>query len=319
LLPQLTSSLYFYTPMKKITLFLISMLIGEAGFAQLKVQRLLTESLSDPISIDALNPALSWQITAPQRNVMQTAYQIRVSTSSDDLKRGKHLVWNTGKILSDQSVYVIYKGDALKSAQRYYWQVKVWDNTGKNSGWSEPATWQMGLLTPADWQAKWITPGFTEDAERPSPLFRKEFSSAKKIKYAVAYITAHGLYEAQINGHRIGDAYLTPGWTSYNKRLEYQAYDVTNLLREGQNAIGATLGSGWYRGHVGYDPTPNLYGKDIALLFQLQITYTDGTTAMVVSDDSWKSSTGAIRSSEIYYGETIDARKNPKRLDRPRF
>jgi len=176
------------------------------------------------------------------------------------------------------------------------------------------------LLTPADWKAQWITPGFTEGSpEQPSPIFRKEFRIAKKVRSAIAYITAHGLYEAQINGQRVGNAYLTPGWTSYNKRLQYQAYDVTPLLQQGDNAVGATLGSGWYRGHVGYDPTPNIYGKDIALLLQLQITYTDGSTATVVSDDSWKSSTGAIRSSEIYYGETIDARKEQKGWARPGF
>ena len=219
--------------MKKVILLFISVHMAAICFAQPKVQHLLTENLINPICIDALNLALSWQITEPGRGVMQTAYEIRVS--SIDSKGSKHSVWNTGKIASDQSTYIIYEGEGLVSGQQYFWQVKVWDNSGKNSGWSEVASWQMGLLTPADWQAKWITPGFKEDAAQPSPLFRKEFTSTKKVKYAVAYITAHGLYEAQINGHRIGDAYLTPGWTSYNKRLQYQAYDVTGLLRQGDN------------------------------------------------------------------------------------
>lgn len=299
--------------MKKISLLFLLILTCITGFAQLKVQDLTAETLTNPLSIDNPHPGFSWMLSSPQRNVMQTAYQIRVSM-------GKHEVWNTGKVASDQSLYIIYRGEALRPGQKYSWQVKVWDNSGRNSGWSEPATWQMGLLTPADWQAKWITPGYKEDSlEHHCPLFRKEFSLNKKIRTATAYITAHGLYEAQINGRRIGDAYLTPGWTSYNKRLEYQAYDVAGLLRDGENAVGATLGDGWYRGHVGYDPTPNLYGKDIALLFQLHITYTDGTTATIVSDNSWKSSTGAIRSSEIYYGETIDARKAQKGWAEPGF
>ena len=305
--------------MRKIIFVFFALLVGGTSYAQIKVQHLLTEDLVNPISIDAPAPRFSWQLSSPQRDVMQTAYEIRVGTSNEKIK-GKDVVWNSGKTLSDQSAYVTYKGGELKTGQKYFWQVRVWDNLGKASDWSEIASWQMGLLTPADWKAQWITPGFTEGSpEQPSPIFRKEFRIAKKVRSAIAYITAHGLYEAQINGQRVGNAYLTPGWTSYNKRLQYQAYDVTPLLQQGDNAVGATLGSGWYRGHVGYDPTPNIYGKDIALLLQLQITYTDGSTATVVSDDSWKSSTGAIRSSEIYYGETIDARKEQKGWARPGF
>src|SRR5258708_27018885 len=153
------------------------------------------------------------------------------------------------------------------SGQKYIWQVRVWDNTGKASEWSAPASWQMGLLTPADWKAQWITPGFKEDSvNRPSPMFRKAFLLSKKVQSAIAYITAHGLYEAQINGRRVGDAYLTPGWTSYNKRLQYQAYDVTHLIRPGKNAIGVMLGSGWYRGYIGLIGQHHLYLEDLALL-----------------------------------------------------
>ena len=287
--------------MRKILTLLFALLFCNYVFAQLKVDHLLTEDLPNPLSIDALTPRFSWQLNAGnQRNVMQTAYEINVSD-------GKHKIWSSGKVASDQSAYVDYKGEALKSSEKYTWQVRVWDNAGKPTAWSMPATFKMGLLTPTDWKAQWITPDFVEDSVmRPSPLFRKEFQLKKKIKSATAYITAHGLYEAQINGHRVGNAYLTPGWTSYNKRLQYQAYDVTGLLKNGANAVGATLGSGWYRGAVGYNPTPNLYGKDIALLFQLQVRYTDGTVDYIVSDGSWKSSTGPIRFAQIYNGAIID-------------
>lgn len=302
--------------MKKPILFFLALLMGAACFAQVKVQYLLTENKPDPISIDALNPRLSWQLNAgDKRGVMQTAYEIKVSRA-----KGKQAVWKTGKVMSDQSMYITYKGERLVSGQKYEWQVRVWDNSGKASAWSAPAAWQMGILSTADWKAKWITPGFVEDSvNRPSPLFRKAFSLTKKVQSATAYITSHGLYEAQINGHRVGDAYLTPGWTSYNKRLQYQAYDVTALLQAGNNAVGAELGSGWYRGYFGYDPKPNLYGKDIALLFQLEVTYTDGTTATIVSDDSWKSSTGPVRFAEIYYGATIDDRKQQKNWSTTNF
>jgi alpha-L-rhamnosidase len=184
----------------------------------------------------------------------------------------------------------------------------VWDNNNKASQWSESAYFTTAFLNVADWKAQWIEPGFTEDAVmRPSPIFRREFNTSKRIKKAIANITAHGMYEAQVNGKRVGDAYLTPGWTTYKKRLQYQTYDITNLLNSGKNAIGVTLGSGWYRGVIGFNNNINYFGKDIALLFQLDITYTDGTTEQVISDNSWKSSTGAIRFSEIYNGETIDA------------
>ena len=156
---------------------------------------------------------------------MQTAYEIRVLSN-------KKAVWNPGKVSSDQSVHIPYAGAPLQSGKKYSWQVRVWDHSGKASAWSAPAFFQMGLLNKNDWKAKWIEPGFKEDSPHASPLFRKQFSLHKKIAAATAYITSHGLYEAHINGKRVGDAYLTPGWTSYNKRLQYQAYDVTNLLKD---------------------------------------------------------------------------------------
>ncbi|MEO6705544.1 MAG: family 78 glycoside hydrolase catalytic domain, partial [Ginsengibacter sp.] len=254
-------------------------------------------------------PQFSWRLTSDKRNVMQTAYEIRIGSNYDLLKKNKNLEWNSGKILSDESVHVIYKGNALQSGKKYFWQVRVRDNYGKTSEWSAPASFQMGLLNTNDWKAKWIQPGYIEDTIlRPSPMFRKQFTANKKIKSAAIFITAHGLYEAQINGKRVGNDYFTPGWTSYNKRLQYQEYDVTNLVKEGNNAIGVTLGSGWYRGHLAWENNKDIYGKDISLLLQLEITYNDGSTKTIVSDESWKSTTGSIRSSSIYDGETIDAR-----------
>jgi alpha-L-rhamnosidase len=291
--------------MKKIFLLCPALLFSAlACFAQLKVEGLLCENTPSPVGIDVKSPGLSWQLSSPQRNTLQTAYEIQVSNTP--AFGGKAVVWKTGKVNSDSSVHVYYKGSPLTSGKKYYWHVRVWDNYGKTSEWSAPATWQMALLNTTDWKAQWIAPGFTEEESRPSPLFRKEFSAAKKILTATAYITAHGLYEAQINGQRVGDAYLTPGWTSYNKRLQYQTYDVTALLKNGGNAIGVTLGSGWYRGYL--TQKNNNFGSDISLLFQLNITYTDGSTAVIASDGSWRSSTGPIRYSEIYHGETYDAR-----------
>lgn len=293
--------------MKKVLFVLIgSLILNLSATAQIRLKNLRTENLNNPIGLDISQPRFSWQLLSEKRNVLQTAYELKLGDDPKVLATNK-TIWSTGKVASDQSIHVPYNGPALQSGKRYYWQVRVWDNSGKASSWSTPVFFQMGLLNPADWSASWITPGFEDDSLRSSPLFRKEFTSNKKIKSAIAYITAHGLYEAQINQKRIGDAYFTPGWTSYNKRLQYQVYDVTNLVKEGDNAIGVTLGNGWYRGNFSFT-NKNIYGKDIAMLFQLDIVYTDGTTSRIISDESWKSSTGAIRYSEIYAGEMIDAR-----------
>jgi len=283
-----------------------------AGYSQVTVTNLLTENRTNPTGVDAVKPRFSWQLFSDKRNVLQTAYEIR-------LMFGKDMYWASDKINSDQSVQVGYRGKALQSGEKYSWKVKVWDNKGKASAWSAPSEFQIALLNNSDWKAKWITPGYEEDSLRASPLFRKQFNSNKKIVRAIAYVTSHGLYLAQINGKKVGDAYLTPGWTSYNKRLQYQTYDVTNLLKNGSNAIGVTLGSGWYRGIIGFTNSVNVYGKDIALLFQLNIKYSDGCTESVVSDGSWKSSTGSIVYAEIYNGETIDARKEKTGWELPGY
>jgi len=291
---------------KKLCIVAFLQLSAFFCIAQVTVQHLLTENLSNPIGLDNKAPRLSWQLSGTQRNIVQAAYEIRVSAGAD----GKKPVWNSGKVVSAQSVQVPYAGTALESRQRYTWQVRVWDNGGKASAWSSPAFWLTGMFSPTDWKAQWIQPGYAEESTlQASPLFRKEFSSGKKVGSATATITAHGLYEAQLNGRRIGDAYLTPGWTSYNKRLQYQVYDVTDLVKNGKNTIGVTLGSGWYRGFIAWGGQHNFYGKDLALLFQLEIRYSDGSSEIIASDGSWKATAGPIRNSEIYDGETIDGRE----------
>lgn len=291
-----------------------------ACFSQIQVKQLLCENSSNPIGIDIPWPQLSWQLSSLKRDVMQLAYEIRVGDDINLLTKGKGLQWSTTKVASDQSVHVVYKGADLQSAKKYFWQVRVWDNTGNVSAWSEPAFWQMGFLKPADWKAKWIKAGYDEDTLlRPSPLFRKIFTTAKKIRSATVFITSHGLYESFINGQRISDAYLTPGFTSFNKRLQYQVYDVTKMLQQGKNTVGVALGNGWYRGNLVWEGNKNLFGRELSLLCQLNITYTDGTSEHIISDDSWKSSTGSIQSSEIYHGETIDARVEKDRWNTPAY
>ncbi len=293
-------------PMKRVLHLLLLQCFALLSVAQVSVKNPLTENLKNPLGVD-VQPRFSWQLASDKRNIMQTAYEIRVSDSPASLAKGT--VWNSSKVNSDQSLFVPYGGPAVQSGKKYFWQVRVWDNANKASAWSEPSFFQMGMLKATDWKAKWITQGFPEDTvKRPSPYFRKTFSTNKKITSATAYITALGIYEAFINGKRIGDAYLTPGWTSYNNRLQYQVYDVTSLITTGNNAIGAVLGSGWYRGYIGFSGQKNFYGKELALLMQVELVYADGTIETIITDESWKSSTGSIISSEIYHGETIDSR-----------
>jgi alpha-L-rhamnosidase len=280
------------------------MLMSVIAAAQVKLQNVLVENRTNPVGLDTKQPRFSWQLVSDKRNVMQSAYEIKVTDES------KKQVWASGKVDSDQSVFVPYGGPALASAAKYNVQVRVWDNNMKASNWSE-GWWQTALFNTSDWKAKWMMTGLTEDTVvRTGPIFRKEFAASKKVASAMAFITAQGLYEAFINGNRVGDSYLTPGWTSYNKRLQYQQYDVTKMIASGNNAIGISAGSGWYRGFIGFSGQHNFYGKDIAVLFQLQIKYTDGTSDVIVSDESWKNSTGSIISSEIYHGEAIDNRED---------
>ncbi|HSD66420.1 MAG TPA: family 78 glycoside hydrolase catalytic domain, partial [Vicinamibacteria bacterium] len=190
------------------------------------------------------------------------------------------------------------------------------DGAGRASAWSAPAWWEMGLLKPEDWKARWLVTGVSEDTKtsQPAPMLRGAFTVKGKVRSARAYVTSLGLYELEVNGRRVGDQVFTPGWTSYGKRLQYQTYDVTSLLRDGPNAIGATLGDGWFRGNLAFRRQRNLYGASLALLCQLRIEGADGRVQVVGTDGTWKSATGPVRMSDIYNGETYDAR-----LERPRW
>jgi len=298
------------TAMKRPLCFLFMILFFNANKAQVKLQNLLVENLSNPQGIDNATPRFSWQLISDKRNIMQTAYELHVGTNESVLAKSANLEWSSGKINSDSSVHIAYKGKRLQSGKKYFWQVRVWDNQGNPSPWSETAYWRMGLLDSSDWNAKWIESPLDKDGDqRPAIHFRKEFQSSKKVESAVAYITAHGVYEAMINGKRVGNFYLTPGWTSYNKRLQYQIYDVTDLIARGDNCIGITLANGWYRGFLAWGGNKNTWGKDLSLLFQLDIHYSDGSNESIVSEKSWKSSIGSIVDAEIYHGEIIDSRK----------
>ena len=254
---------------------------------------LKTEHMVSPMGLQTTTPTLSWVCDG---GVTQTAYQIIA-------KSGGTVVWDSGKVISSQMA-VTYGGPAAKAREKIHWSVKLWDENG-NGGEIETASFEMGLMD-GSWVAKWIDPELPhEKAQRqPSSVLRKTFT-APPVKEARLYITCHGLYEARINGKRVGKFVLAPGVDDYQKRLQYQVYDVTALLNECENEITVTLGDGWYRGNNGIDGSNNLSGTDIALLCQLEA---DGKV-ILCSDDSWKASqSGPIRLNDMEKGEHYDAR-----------
>lgn len=289
--------------MKSLIVVLLSVVTFSAVAGELNVGELVCEYQVNPLGIDVAVPRFSWQLHSAQRSVLQASYELRVGLDS----AFQTLVWQSGHVASSQSVNVPYHGPSLVSRQRYFWQVRVSDNYGKVSAWSEVQWWEMGLLAPVDWKAEWICSDSGEDTLLgPATMLRKTYHLTKAVKSARLYVTSHGVYEASINGSRVGNDCLTPGWTSYKTRLQYQVYDVTSQLVAGENAIGVMIGDGWYLGPLGWSGL--VRGVPRALLLQLEVVYTDGSRDCIVSDGNWKSSVGPVRMSSIYYGETYDAR-----------
>lgn len=285
----------------------------------LRVGKLRCEYKENPIGIDVGIPRLSWIIFSDTRGVLQTAYQVQVTGGKNDFSNP---LWDSGRVDSDHSVHIEYGGPALSSRSRYYFRVRVWDNHGTVSEWSDPAFWETGIFDSREWKAVFITPEGETDSSKPAPcpILRKDFEIAGEVESARIYATGLGMYELRINGEKADDQLLTPGWTSYNKRLQYQTYDATAKLKNGKNAIGAILGDGWYKGDLAsWMGKRNVYGSRVCFLMQLHVRYTDGTEQVIVTDNTWKSSTSPIQMSEIYHGEIYDARLEIPEWDRQYF
>lgn len=300
--------------------------------SKIKPTYLRCEYLINPLGIDVIKPRLSWVIDSEERNQIQTAYHILVATTEELLKKDEGDLWDTGKVISDQCIQIIYTGQELKSQMICYWKIKVWDKDGTSSDWSPPALWSMGLLQLHDWNAQWI--GAPRKIGQwlkrnlpkkyyPLPLLRRTFTTKGNIKRAILYASALGEYILYLNGKRVGDHYLSPEWTDYKKRVQYQTYDVTNLLQNGENVIGAILSDGWYAGNMGPGfPYPKhcVYGIDRRLLLQLIIQLQDGTTLEIKSDQEWRIlEDGPIEKADHYMGEIYNATKEQENWDKPSF
>ncbi len=282
----------------------------------LKAIKLRCEYQENPLGIGETLPRLGWILDTEDSDVIQTSYRLQVSLHDDF----RAVLWDTGAVESAQSVLVEYAGPALESCTRYHWRVRITDNHGQESPWSAAAYFETAILDPSIWRASFISPEGEEPDSSRGMRLRTECTLDGDITWARIYATALGMYELTLNGRRVGDWLFTPGWTAYGKRLQYQAYDVTGMLRRGANAVGATLGCGWYKGDlVGWLGRRNLYGTRTALFFQMVIRFADGREQVVASDSRWRASEGPILYAEIYHGETYDAREELPGWDSPGF
>lgn len=266
---------------------------------------LQTEYLRNPLGIDITGPRFFWNC---EGGVRQSAWQI---VATDDCGE---IVWDSGKVAGDKMAQVPYRGRSLKSRERINWKVKLWDEQDVEGEWSEPASFEMGLLDKKDWKASWITGAYKPSKKERYPVdyFRKKFEVADvgKIRKARLYVTACGDYVGTLNGGRVGDFVLAPGHTDYRVRLQYQTYDVTRQLKEGENVLVFALADGWYRGSVGAWGLTCEYGVETKLLAQLEITKRDGRMVTIVTDGDFEwSNDGAIRFADHKDGEIVDARK----------
>lgn len=305
--------------------------------AQLQVTNLRCEYSTHPLGVETAAPHFSWQLQSTQKSVLQTAYKILVSDDSLLLKKETGNTWNSNRVQSAASIQIQYAGKKLQSAKKYFWKVQVSDNKG-NVAESSIAFWQMGLREEADWSnAKWIAyenlpdsmkivpaehgNGKKEWGKRPDvlPLLRKEFTADKKIKQATAFVCGLGQFELSINGKKVGNHFLDPGWTKYDKQAQYVTFDITENVKTGVNAIGVMLGNGFY-----YIPGEryrkmtgaNGYPKMIA---RILIEYADGTAQNIISDESWKTAPSPITYSSLYGGENYDARLEQQGWSEPGF
>jgi alpha-L-rhamnosidase len=298
------------------------------GYTQdIIVSKLSCEYLTDPIGIDIANPRLSWKLFSEEKGQRQTAYQVIVATTSEKLKANNGDLWDSGKIISNRSIQIVYEGKELTSSLRCYWKARVWDKDGVTSNWSKIAYWEMGLLDADDWNAKWIGTPSKENNNSletdPAPYLRKIFTLQKPVNTVRAYVCGLGYYELYLNGKKVGDHVLTPNQTNYDHRdlnnllypfdnkmatrVLYETYEITEYLNDSENVAGMILGNGWYNQRDRTAEGYMWYGTPRAIL-QINVEFEDGTRQMIVSDETWKFSTGPIIHDGIFTGEIYDAR-----------
>jgi alpha-L-rhamnosidase len=300
--------------------FMVLQLATGCAGSGLRTSNLRCEYRANPLGMDSAAPRLSWVLSSKQRGQGQTAYEIQAATDSGKLADNTADLWDSGRIESADSIQIPWNGKPLQTNKRCFWHVRVWDRDGRASAWSDPAEWTMGILSPADWRGEWIGEG-SETAKDPLPIFRKEFTLAQVPRRAVIYICGLGQFELRINGRRVGNDFLQPGWTDYRKTCLYSAYDVTSFLKPGANAIGVSLGNGMFnviRQPERYTKFASSFGMP-EMIAQVFLEEPDGHTDVVASDETWKTSPGPITFDSIYGGEDYDARLEQAGWDQAGF
>jgi len=311
-----------------LILLAVSAILSCTKEADLTVDSLTCNFRENPMGVDLPAPLFGWKIKSSERNIMQSAYRVVVTENPDEVEEDNGTLWDSGKIDSGQSVNVQYEGSKLKPGKRYFWKVKIWDEDGRESLWSEINWWQTGLFSEKDWQgARWVSyevldpslrlvPGIHGSGDnlgkkamkRPViPQFRKTFTIVKELQSATLFISGLGHYEAYVNGQKVGDSFLTPGWTDYDKTVFYNTYDVTSFLKKDKNVLGAVIGNGFYNiNRERYRKLVIAYGYP-KLIAHLRLQYSDGSSEIITTDESWRTVPSPITYTSIYGGEDYDA------------
>lgn len=296
----------------KTTLLIVALSLSYNLYAQQKLTvcepiKLKCEHLTNPLGIDIQNPRLTWMLADKRQGAIQTAYQLFVGTDSTAVNNNQGETWDTGK-QSKGDILVSYSGKKLDPQTKYFWKVKIWDKDGKSSS-SDVVAFETGMMGRNNWKGTWIS-DHHDIHHKAAPYFRKDFQVKKTIKSARAYIAAAGLYELSLNGQKVGDHWLDPMYTRFDRRTLYVVHDVTKELQSGDNAIGVVLGNGWYNHQSlavwDFDRAP--WRNRPAFCMDLRIIYTDGTVENIVSERDWKTASGPITYNSIYTGEHYDAR-----------
>ena len=285
--------------------------------ATLTPVHLRCEYVVDPMGVDLPHPRLFWVDKSRELGQYQSAYEILVASSAEKLASNQGDLWDSGKVNSDETIQIPYAGQPLKSSQPVSWKVRVWDNAGKASGWSQPAAWTMGLLSANGWHAQWIAAPTNSE----TLLLRHDFVVKPGLKRALAFVCGLGQYEMSLNGQKAGDDFLSPGWTDYRKTCLYDTRDITSLLHKGRNAVGLFLGNGMYN----VERVPGRFTKfkgsfgPLKGIAQIQLEYADGTVQVIGTDEHWRVAPGPITFSSIYGGEDFDARLVQPSWNEPGF
>lgn len=268
--------------------------------------RLRCEYREEPLAIDREQPLLSWQAEDGQR---QDAWQVQVTAAEPDFDASA-LVWDSGRVVGAQMGQIPAAGQELESFQVYYWRVRLWADGNEEPGpWSETASWSMGILDQSQWHAKWLS--YPVSGCRDAACFRKTFNCQQPVKRAIAYVSSRGIFEMHLNGGKANDDYFSPGWTDYHKRIYYRGYNVTDLLQQGENVIGAVVSEGWYKGLIGFQGFHVFYGYECMVCVHLRIEYTDGSVEQVCSDETWQTHLSGVLQSSFFMGENVDPAHEP--------